>query len=90
MSPAHDPDYRNATKDWNTWVSSLSEKISEQDETVPELPPKDLVSSNAEGGWSGSIRLDLTIFCQVFRIHRDIRFSKDPTPYKVCTIECSI
>lgn len=25
-----------------------------------------------------------SLSCQVFRIHRDIRFSKDPTPYKVC------
>ena len=31
------------------------------DETIPELPVKDVM----------------------FRIHRDIRFSKDPTPYKV-------
>jgi uncharacterized protein (TIGR02453 family) len=38
----------------------LTEKIIEQDSTIPELPAKDLV----------------------FRIHRDIRFSKDPTPYK--------
>ena len=35
--------------------------IIDVDETIPELPAKDVV----------------------FRIHRDIRFSKDPTPYKV-------
>lgn len=35
--------------------------IIEVDETIPELPVKDVN----------------------FRIHRDIRFSKDPTPYKV-------
>ncbi|KPI42535.1 uncharacterized protein AB675_9758 [Cyphellophora attinorum] len=56
----HDPDFRQSWKDWESLVDVLSEKISEIDETVPELPPKDLV----------------------FRIYRDVRFSKDPTPYK--------
>ncbi|KAL1970338.1 hypothetical protein VTN77DRAFT_5498 [Rasamsonia byssochlamydoides] len=57
---AHDADYRNSKKDWDSFVESLTEKIIEKDETIPELPAKDLV----------------------FRIHRDIRFSNDPTPYK--------
>ncbi|KAI9370652.1 hypothetical protein BJX61DRAFT_535429 [Aspergillus egyptiacus] len=57
---AHDADYRNSKRDWDTFVETLTEKIIEQDSTIPELPAKDLV----------------------FRIHRDIRFSKDPTPYK--------
>jgi uncharacterized protein (DUF2461 family) len=57
----HDPDYRTSWNDWSTFVESLSEKIAEKDETIPELPAKDLV----------------------FRIYRDIRFSSDPTPYKV-------
>ncbi|KAL4898821.1 hypothetical protein BDV59DRAFT_10569 [Aspergillus ambiguus] len=57
---AHDPDYRASKKDWETFVESFTEKVSEIDSTIPELPAKDLV----------------------FRIHRDIRFSKDPTPYK--------
>ncbi|KAL4744382.1 hypothetical protein BDW72DRAFT_93097 [Aspergillus terricola var. indicus] len=57
---AHDADYRASKKDWDTFVETLTEKIIEQDSTIPELPAKDLV----------------------FRIHRDIRFSKDPTPYK--------
>jgi uncharacterized protein DUF2461 len=42
----------------------LTQKIIEFDDTVPELPVKDII----------------------FRIYRDIRFSKDPTPYKVCLI----
>ncbi|KAF7182661.1 hypothetical protein CNMCM7691_002322 [Aspergillus felis] len=58
---AHDADYRASKKDWETFVESLTEKISELDSTIPELPAKDIV----------------------FRIHRDIRFSKDPTPYKI-------
>ncbi|KAK6822236.1 hypothetical protein RU639_006910 [Aspergillus parasiticus] len=57
---AHDPDYRASKKDWESFVASLTEKISEMDSTIPELPVKDLV----------------------FRIQRDIRFSKNPTPYK--------
>ncbi|KXG54359.1 Conserved hypothetical protein CHP02453 [Penicillium griseofulvum] len=58
---AHDPDYRAAKKDFETFVESLTPKIAEVDATVPELPIKDLV----------------------FRIHRDVRFSKNPLPYKV-------
>ncbi|KAJ5427395.1 hypothetical protein N7465_002465 [Penicillium sp. CMV-2018d] len=57
---AHDPDYRTAKKDFETFVESLTPKIAEVDATVPELPVKDLV----------------------FRIHRDVRFSKNPLPYK--------
>ena len=57
----HDPDYRTSWNDWSSFVESLTEKIAEKDETIPELPPKDLV----------------------FRIYRDVRFSSDPTPYKV-------
>jgi uncharacterized protein (TIGR02453 family) len=39
----HDPDYRTSWKDWESFVETLSEKVAEVDETVPELPPKDLV-----------------------------------------------
>ena len=35
--------------------------------------------------WNEAIALT-DMSCQVFRIHRDIRFSKDPTPYKVSII----
>ncbi|ORY62664.1 uncharacterized protein BCR38DRAFT_346638 [Pseudomassariella vexata] len=55
-----DPEYRRSLKDWETFVETLTEKITEADETIPELPLKDVI----------------------FRIYRDIRFSKDPTPYK--------
>ena len=40
---AHDPDYRQAWKDFESFVETLTEKITEIDETIPELPPKDLV-----------------------------------------------
>jgi hypothetical protein len=42
----HDPDYRQSWKDWESFVEVLTEKISEIDETIPELPPKDLVCSS--------------------------------------------
>ncbi|KAI8631348.1 hypothetical protein F5Y19DRAFT_27535 [Xylariaceae sp. FL1651] len=56
----HDPEYRRSLKDWESFVETLTDKIINVDETIPELPLKDVI----------------------FRIYRDIRFSKDPTPYK--------
>lgn len=41
--PAHDADYRTAKRDWDTFVESLTERIIDQDSTIPELPAKDLV-----------------------------------------------
>jgi len=40
---AHDADYRASWKDFGSFVETLTEKIAEVDETIPELPPKDLV-----------------------------------------------
>jgi hypothetical protein len=40
---AHDADYRASKKDWDTFVETLTEKVTEQDGTIPELPAKDLV-----------------------------------------------
>ncbi|KGO68112.1 Conserved hypothetical protein CHP02453 [Penicillium italicum] len=40
---AHDPDYRAAKKDFETFVDSLTPKIAEADATIPELPVKDLI-----------------------------------------------
>ncbi|EGU82297.1 hypothetical protein FOXB_07126 [Fusarium oxysporum f. sp. conglutinans Fo5176] len=57
---SHDGEYRRALTDWNSFVECASETVIAADETIPELPIKDVI----------------------FRIHRDIRFSKDPTPYK--------
>ncbi|KAF2421242.1 hypothetical protein EJ08DRAFT_641439 [Tothia fuscella] len=39
----HDPDYRNAQKDWTSFLENLTEKVIEADETIPELPVKDIV-----------------------------------------------
>lgn len=38
----HDADYRKSKQDWDLFVESLTEKVIEKDETIPELPPKDL------------------------------------------------
>ncbi|KAI4190438.1 MAG: hypothetical protein L6R41_000818 [Letrouitia leprolyta] len=80
----HDADYRQSKKDFDAFVEKMTEKLVEIDETVPELPPKDLVGipfihllfENAY------IKLKKGIQ-QTFRIYRDVRFSSDPTPYKV-------
>lgn len=40
---AHDADYRQSWKDFESFVDVLTGKIAEVDETIPELPPKDLV-----------------------------------------------
>lgn len=56
----HDADFRQSEKDWKSFVEALSEKLIDVDDTIPELPVKDVV----------------------YRIYRDVRFSKDQTPYK--------
>ena len=38
----HDADYRQSKKDFDSFVEVLTEKVIEKDETIPELPPKDL------------------------------------------------
>ena len=40
----HDPDYRASLQDFTTFLEKLSERVSECDNTIPELPVKDIVS----------------------------------------------
>jgi hypothetical protein len=40
----HDTDYRAALKDFNSFLECLTQKIVEVDDTIPELPVKDVVS----------------------------------------------
>ena len=42
-SVVHDKDYRQSKSDFDAFVESLTPAIIEKDETIPELPPKDLV-----------------------------------------------
>jgi hypothetical protein len=43
----HDPDYRAALQDFNSFIEKVSEKVIEADELIPELPVKDVVSYKA-------------------------------------------
>lgn len=40
----HDPDFRASEKDFKSFIEVLSEKLTEIDDTIPELPIKDIVS----------------------------------------------
>lgn len=39
----HDADFRASEKDWHSFVENMTEKLIEADDTVPELPVKDVV-----------------------------------------------
>jgi uncharacterized protein (DUF2461 family) len=71
----NDAVFRQAEKDWFSFVEKLTERLTEIDETVPELPVKDVVCTTPI-----EVQLieELTA-PQIFRIYRDVRFSKDPT-----------
>ena len=77
----HDPDFRQSEKDFYSFTTKLTERLVEIDDTVPELPVKDIVSSSLHAILQDIRTADET--AQIFRIYRDVRFSKDPTPYKV-------
>ena len=40
----HDADFRASERDWFGFVEKLTEKLTNIDDTVPELPVKDIVS----------------------------------------------
>jgi hypothetical protein len=40
----HDLDFRQAEKDWGTFVEKMTETLITIDSTIPELPIKDVVS----------------------------------------------
>lgn len=78
----HNVDFRTSEKDFDSFAEALTEKIIEIDETIPELPIKDIVGH--------AVFPSLLVLIvdrsglKKFRIYRDIRFTRDPTPYKVC------
>ena len=39
----HDQDFRAAEKDFSSFLEVLSQQIMERDDTIPELPIKDIV-----------------------------------------------
>ena len=78
----HDADYRQSKKDFDSFVECLTEKVIEKDETIPELPAKDLVCLLIYL-LDSQMAIVSNLLMQTFRIYRDVRFSSDPTPYKV-------
>ena len=44
FTPVHDPDFRQSERDWHAFVDKVTERLIEIDDTVPELPVKDVVS----------------------------------------------
>lgn len=38
----HDGEYRRSLKDWESWVETMTAKVIEVDDTIPELPFKDV------------------------------------------------
>lgn len=45
----NDPNYRASQNDFNSLVESLTQKVVSVDETIPELPIKDIVSTTMQG-----------------------------------------
>ena len=80
----HDADFRASEKDFDSFAAVLTEEIMKKDETIPELPVKDIVRLSPY--LASNAAHFLTLFAQKFRIYRDIRFSPDPTPYKVSRV----
>jgi hypothetical protein len=39
----HDADFRVAEKDWYSFVEKVTERLVEVDDSIPELPVKDVV-----------------------------------------------
>jgi hypothetical protein len=46
----HDTDYRAGQKDFNSFLEALTQKVTEADGTVPELPIKDIVGRHIHRG----------------------------------------
>ncbi|KAI4201848.1 MAG: hypothetical protein LQ348_001593 [Seirophora lacunosa] len=78
----HDAEYRQSKKDWDAFVEKMTEKMTELDETIPELPAKDLVRIDVQASCLNPM-YEVNNNDQTFRIYRDVRFSPDQTPYKV-------
>ncbi|KAL8821748.1 MAG: hypothetical protein Q9223_000272 [Gallowayella weberi] len=68
----HDADYRQSKKDFDVFVEKMTEKMTEIDETIPELPPKDLVDDSDP---QGNFLIQLPT-----KYARPTRLSKKPFP----------
>jgi hypothetical protein len=65
----YDADYRSSLKDWNSFVEALTEELTKIDDTVPELPLKDVVS----------IVYGLTIYSKLTHISLNRSFASTET-----------
>lgn len=61
----HDPDYRVAVQDFNDFIGKLSERIVEIDETIPELPVKDIVSGLPSSAMLNTYNPRSTVYIEV-------------------------
>lgn len=48
----HDPDYRASLNDFKSFVECLTQKVTEADDTIPELPVKDIVCNTVTIGYN--------------------------------------
>lgn len=70
----HDPDYRTSWKDFTEWLESLQEKIiAEADETIPELPIKDVIFRIYRDVRFSSDQTPYKVFCAIVRLHFDTK-----------------
>ena len=44
----HDADFRASERDWHSFVDQITERLIDIDDTVPELPVKDVVSPRSK------------------------------------------
>ncbi|KAK4508020.1 hypothetical protein PRZ48_001755 [Zasmidium cellare] len=48
----HDAEFRQAEKDWHSFVEKMTEKLTEVDETIPELPVKDVSRTGRKSAYA--------------------------------------
>jgi hypothetical protein len=46
MQAVHDAEFRQSERDWHSFVEKLTERLIEVDDSIPELPVKDVVSDD--------------------------------------------
>ncbi|CAN9475402.1 unnamed protein product [Alternaria alternata] len=79
----HDPDFRVSFQDFTTFAEKVSDKIIEADETIPELPVKDVIYRIYRGG--GFWQPDATTLA---KLRRDI--DRKPHKFKAVLTDAGI
>ncbi|CAN9428732.1 unnamed protein product [Alternaria alternata] len=83
MVTVHDPDFRVSFQDFTTFAEKVSDKIIEADETIPELPVKDVIYRIYRGG--GFWQPDATTLA---KLRRDI--DRKPHKFKAVLTDAGI